>query len=125
MINYDKIKYFTAEEMASPDDPNTGFMMDWNFMLLLDKAREIAGIPFKITSAYRSYEHNLKVGGRVGSSHCKGLAVDIAATNSQERGLIMKALYKAGFTRIGLDFKRNFIHVDLDDSKTADVLWGY
>jgi zinc D-Ala-D-Ala carboxypeptidase len=125
MINYDKIKYFTAEEMASPDDPNTGYMMDWNFMLLLDKAREIAGISFKITSGYRSYEHNKKVGGRLGSSHCKGLAADIAATNSQERGLIMKGLYKAGFTRIGLDFERNFIHVDLDDSKALDVLWGY
>ena len=91
MINYNKIKYFTAKEMASPDDPNTGYMMDLDFMLMLDKAREIAGVSFKITSGFRSYEHN----------------------------------NKAGFTRIGLDSKRNFIHVDLDDSKALDVLWGY
>ena len=125
MINYDKIKYFTADEMASPDDAASGYLMDEDFMLMLDNARGIAGIPFKITSAYRSYNHNLKVGGRVGSSHTKGLAVDIAATNSHERGLIMGALYKAGFNRIGLDFKRGFIHVDLDNSKALDVLWGY
>ena len=125
MINYDKIIYFTAKEMASPDDPDSGYLMDEDFMLMLDNARSIAGTSFRITSAYRSKAHNLACGGRVGSSHTKGLAVDIAATSSRERGLIMRALYKAGFNRIGLDFKRGFIHVDLDNSKDLDVLWGY
>lgn len=124
MIDYNKIKYFTPEEMASPDEPNSGYKMSEDFMLMLDNARGIAGIPFKITSGYRSEQHNIKVGGRVGSSHTKGLAADIAARSSNERGLIMRALYLAGFNRIGLDFA-GFIHVDLDNTKAQDVLWGY
>ena len=51
MINYDKIKYFTADEMASPDDAASGYLMDEDFMLMLDNARGIAGIPFKFTSS--------------------------------------------------------------------------
>ena len=40
--------------------------MDKAFLELLDQAREKAGVPFKITSGYRTKEWNLKAGGRVG-----------------------------------------------------------
>ena len=47
------LKHFTYEEFDSPDLPGSGFAnMDRNFLEMLDYAREIAGIPFKINSAY-------------------------------------------------------------------------
>jgi len=93
-----------------------------DFLHKLDEAREIAGVPFKITSGYRTPQHNLDVGGRVGSSHIKGLAVDIACTNSDHRQKILTALIKVGFRRIGVG--KSFIHSDLDNDK-PNAIWLY
>lgn len=97
--------------------------MDKTFLLKLDEARERAGIPFVINSAYRSPEHNAKIGGKPNSSHLKGLAVDISVTNSRQRFIVLNALLNVGFTRIGI--ADTFIHVDLDNGKSKDVIWTY
>lgn len=97
--------------------------MDKTFLLRLDEARERAGIPFVINSAYRTPEHNAKIGGKPNSSHLKGLAVDISVTNSRQRFIILNALLEVGFTRIGI--ADTFIHVDLDDGKSKEVIWTY
>ena len=97
--------------------------MDVNFLAKLDEAREYANIPFIINSAYRSPEHNAKVGGKPGSSHIKGLAVDISAKDSRTRFLILDALFAVGFTRIGI--ADSFIHVDSDIDKSQNVIWTY
>ena len=76
--------------------------MSKEFLFVLDEARELAGIPFIINSAYRSPEHPLSI-KNPSSSHIKGLAVDIKATDS----------------------KTTFIHVDLDLDKTKNVIWTY
>ena len=89
----------------------------------LHRAREIAGVPFVITSGYRCKEHNAKIGGSPTSSHLKGLAVDIRISN-QNDGKILKALYCAGFNRVGID-ENSFIHVDIDSDKATDSLWFY
>jgi len=97
--------------------------MDKTFLFKLDEARERAGIPFVINSAYRSPEHNAKIGGKPNSSHLKGLAVDISVTNSRQRFIVLNALLEVGFTRIGI--ADTFIHVDLDNGKSKDVIWTY
>lgn len=97
--------------------------MDIDFLAKLDKAREYADLPFIINSAYRSPEHNAKVGGKPGSSHIKGLAVDISAKDSRTRFLILDALFAVGFTRIGI--ADSFIHVDSDIDKSQNVIWTY
>jgi len=97
--------------------------MDKTFLLKLDEARERAGIPFVINSGYRSPEHNAKIGGKPNSSHLKGLAVDISVTNSRQRFIVLNALLEVGFTRIGI--ADTFIHVDLDNGKSKDVIWTY
>jgi uncharacterized protein YcbK (DUF882 family) len=97
--------------------------MDVDFLAKLDKAREYANLPFIINSAYRSPEHNAKVGGKPGSSHIKGLAVDISAKDSRTRFLILDALFAVGFTRIGI--ASSFIHVDSDIDKSQNVIWTY
>jgi len=96
--------------------------MSKEFLFVLDEAREIAGIPFVINSAYRSPEHPLSI-KNPSSSHIKGLAVDIKATDSNTRFKIVQALITVGFTRIGI--ADTFIHVDLDLDKTQNVIWTY
>ena len=117
------LKYFKLEEFDSPDEPGSGAKMDKNFLYRLNTARGITGIPFKINSGYRTDEHNLLVGGRWGSSHKKGLAVDISYTGSRERYLIVSALLEVSINRIGI--AESFIHCDVDKSKDGNVIWLY
>jgi len=95
--------------------------MDEGFIRLLDRARELAGIPFRVNSGLRSVEHNRAVGGVADSSHLKGLAADIACTRFT-RSTIVDALRAVGFTRIGV--AANFVHCDLDPDKPR-VEWTY
>lgn len=119
-----ELKYFTYEEFDSPDLPNSGFAnMDHKFLTMLDSAREDSGIPYKITSGYRTEGHNQKVGGVKDSSHRKGRAADIAIKDSRERWIITSSLIKAGFNRIGI--AKTFIHVDNDSNKNDQVIWVY
>jgi zinc D-Ala-D-Ala carboxypeptidase len=122
------LRYFTLKEFDSPDLPGSGAHMNDNFLELLDKARDIAGIPFKITSGFRTPEYNRslkKRGYQVAtySSHLKGLAADIAVSNSANRLIIIESLLYVGFRRLGIG--SNFIHVDLDGAKVQDLIWIY
>ena len=76
----------------------------------------------------RCPEHNKAVGGVDSSSHVatvyvKGKAADIEAEDSRSRFIILAALMRAGFTRIGV--ADSFIHVDLDEDKKPGVMWDY
>ncbi len=114
--------HFTLSEFDCPSLPDSGKNMDTNFIHKLDHARDIAGISFKITSGYRTFEHNQKVGGVQNSSHLNGLAADIAIGSGNERFVVLNALIKAGFKRLGI--AKTFIHCDTDSSKPNSV-WTY
>ena len=118
-------KYFKLSEFDSPDEPGSGSKMNYTFLEKLDYARGNAGVSFKITSGYRTEAWNTKVGGRVGSSHLKGLAADIAFNGSRECFLIVKSLLDVGIKRIGISKTGRFIHCDVDNIKDGDVLWLY
>ena len=90
---------------------------------MLNIARDIAKMPFIINSWCRCSANNELAGGSPTSSHLKGLAVDIRCKNSRDRGAIVKALYGAGFNRLGGG--EAFVHTDIDTSKTKDVFWLY
>ena len=96
--------------------------MDVDFLAKLDEAREFAGIPFVINSAYRSPTHPESIKNPT-SSHIKGLAVDIKAKDSTTRFKVIEALVSVGFTRLGI--ADTFIHVDWDFDKTQQVIWTY
>lgn len=117
------LKNFTIDEFDSPDLPGSGLNMDNDFLQMLDIAREIADIPFKINSGYRTKEHNKKVGGKSDSSHLLGKAVDISYSNSRDRWIIITALQEAGFNRLGI--AKTFVHTDSDQTKSPDVIWTY
>ena len=96
--------------------------MNVNFLAKLDEAREYAGIPFIINSAYRSPTHPESIKNPT-SSHIKGLAVDISVKDSRTRFLVLDALLVVGFSRVGIS--NSFIHVDLDMNKSQNVIWTY
>jgi len=121
--------YFTVSEFACKckncqEQGGSGFNMNSKFVDRLDQARGLAGCPFKITSGYRCKEHNLQV-SRVGSSHCKGLAVDIAYNGSRELYKILNSLIMVGFCRFGISKEGMFLHVDADIIKDQNVIWQY
>jgi zinc D-Ala-D-Ala carboxypeptidase len=89
---------------------------------MLDEAREKAGIPFVINSAYRSVKYEIEKNRTGYSSHTKGLAVDIKCDDSVDRLIIVKALLDTGFDRIGI--YKNFIHADIDATKPACMWYG-
>lgn len=121
------MKYFTFEEFDSPDEQGSGKNMQHDFLEMLDFAREEAGIPFKITSGFRTQAYNKDLQKRgyqasPNSSHLKGCAADIACGNSEKRSIIVRALVNVGFTRLGIS--KTFIHVDSDPDKSA-AIWLY
>lgn len=115
--------HFELSEFDSPDEIGSGSRMQSSTLQMLDDARGIAGIPFRINSGFRTKEHNAYVGGKKYSSHCYGYAVDIHCTDSRSRFIIIDSLRKAGFNRIGI--ADTFIHVDNDEEKDPDVIWTY
>ena len=118
-----KFKYFTYGEFDSPDLKGSGKNMSDELISMLDIARKKFGKPLKINSGYRSVPHNKNVGGKPESSHLKGLAVDIACSNSTDRFKLEGILREVRFKRIGMG--STFIHVDIDKDKTQNVLWTY
>lgn len=92
------------------------------FVSLLDKARDISGIPFIITSGYRDAQHNENVGGVKDSAHTFGLAVDLRVKDGVSGGKILIALIKVGLNRFGF-YKDGHIHIDYDLTKPNPCYW--
>ena len=91
----------------------------------LNRARELADIPFIISSWNRCSKHNHKCGGSSTSGHLRGEAVDIIYKNSVELFSIQKSLFDAGFTRMGINHTSKFIHVDVTPEKLQGVVFTY
>ena len=117
------MKYFKLEEFDSPDEPGSGKHMHKEILHMLDAVRKDYGKPIKINSGYRTEIRNKKIGGVADSSHLKGLAADISCGNSFDRFKLLNLLLEVGFNRIGI--AKSFIHVDIDKSKSQNVIWGY
>lgn len=140
------LKFFKRDEFDSPATPNdiasgaetytkngitylkgSGKHMNPVTLRKLDKARELAGIPFIISSGYRTINWEKHRGRSGRSAHTLGMAVDVAFKTIAQRDAIIKAAIKAGFTRIGI--ASNFVHLDNADEADpvlyATKYWGY
>ena len=118
-----KAKYFSEGEFQKCTPPCSLQDMNQGTMSRLDTAREIAGIPFVLNSAFRSVEYEKEHGRKGTSSHTLGHAVDIRCNSVANRFKIVAALYEAGFNRIGIG--KTYIHVDDSPKHQPNVMWDY
>lgn len=109
-----KWKYFTEKEVKG---------LKPELVDMLDKARELASVAFKIESGLRSKEKNAQVGGVPNSAHLEGIAVDLVCKTSVDRNRILKALLQVGFNRVGIG--DTFLHADISKTLPQDVIWLY
>ena len=125
MINWNHIRYFKIEEFDSPDAPGSGDEMDYEFVRMLDLVRLFYKKPMIVNSGYRTKAHNRKVKGSKSSSHMKGKAADIRWNTSNDLYRLITCSTSVGFSRIGISFKKKFIHLDNDKEKSYNIIWGY
>jgi hypothetical protein len=113
--------YFRESEMSCR---HCGWYVEHeDFLERLTQARVLADIPFRINSWCRCPYHDKQVKGE--SNHTTGRAVDIAYNTPQERATIVFALIRSGFERVGIDYKRNFIHADMVEDRPSPAIWSY
>lgn len=77
-----------------------------------------------ILSAFRSIQHEQKMGRTGDSVHCLGKAVDIECKNNSHRYHIINYCLRNKISRIGV--YKNFIHIDMGtykDRKSEFVIW--
>lgn len=85
-------------------------------------ARDILGVPIRITSGYRCPKLNKRVGGVGNSSHLHGLAIDFQAPQFGNNRKIVEKLSKE-FKRCGVKFDQAII--EKPNSPNAWVHLGY
>lgn len=114
------------------------YNMHEGHIIRLQYARDLAAIPFLVNSGCRCPKHNEAVGGKPNSWHPLGEATDISidperlkkygvrASKSEIVGLIIPALLKAKFKRIGIYFEDLLIHVDSGGwhKNKPVIIWG-
>ena len=122
-VNWQQFEHFSEDEFKCPCCGMCNVSI--HFLCTLVEAREIAGMPFVITSGCRCKKHNEEIGGaeksaHLCSKHIPCTACDIYTNTDRKRFIIVRALQEAGFTHIGIG--KDFVHVDNDRRK---AMWLY
>lgn len=115
--------YFVPEEFANPH------AMDSSFIRKLYKMRITAGVPFRVTSSYRTPEHNERIKGASRSAHtllpCR--AVDLKVINNYERAQVVFAAIAYGIERLGIypadENGAGVIHIDDSRQHPRPRIW--
>ena len=87
----------------------------------LQVLRDHLGEPLRILSAYRTPEHNAKVGGKKNSFHMKAIAADISCrskTPKQLHSIIEKLIAERKMNQGGLGLYPGFVHYDCRGTKS-------
>ena len=88
----------------------------------LNRARNIAKIPFVISSGCRCNTYNAENGYNAKSDHVYGVGADIKCHDSKSRLLIVSSLLSVGFERIGI-YDRH-IHASTHSEKPPAIWTG-
>lgn len=110
-------KNFSPREIACK---GTGqLLVDETALDNLQRLRDALGVPLIVVSAYRSPEHNRRVGGAKDSYHMKGCAFDINMSN-HDPDVFEIAAREVGFRGFGYYAKQGFMHIDMGPTRS----WG-
>lgn len=114
---------FNLEEFASADGTAPSGEVLKNLTELaknLEVLRKHIGQPIRVTSGFRSREHNKKIGGATNSFHVLGMAADIQVSKMSPEQvakaielLIAEGKMKEG----GLGIYRTWVHYDVRGTK--------
>ena len=108
---------FSPREIACK---GTGqLLVDEDALDKLQALRDALGKPLVLTSAYRSPEHNKRVGGAKNSQHMRGIAFDVRMENHDPQAF-EAAARAVGFTGFGYYPRSGFMHIDLGPARS----WG-
>lgn len=107
---------FKVREFACKDGSDK-ILIDSDLVELLQKIRNNFNKPVKITSGYRTVEHNKKVGGEKNSYHLKGQASDFQVVGINP---ILVAMYCEKINAGGIGVYKNFTHID---TRTKQARW--
>ena len=88
----------------------------------LQALRDRLGKPLIITSAYRSPQHNKRVGGAKNSLHMQGIAFDVRMDNHDPHEF-ESAARAVGFTGFGYYPKSGFMHIDTGPARSWGTRW--
>lgn len=92
---------------------------------VLQRLRDILGVPITVTSGRRCAKHNAAVGGAKNSQHLQGLAADIRAEGWTAKDLlrVLKILVRANALYVGYAYEvtENVIHIDVRRPESGTV----
>ena len=109
---------FTAGEFACGDGSDL-ILIDDKLVTILQRIRNWANAPVRISSASRPAEYNRAVGGASASYHIKGKAADIIVSG-RTPAEVARFAEAAGVLGIGLYTAQKFVHVD---TRTVKYCW--
>ena len=114
------MKHFKKEEF------NNFEKMDGKLLTMLDELRDKLGRPVKINSSYRPPDHPIEKKKKRPGEHTYGAAVDIRSVGGKETFETVKTAIEVGFTRIGINRKKNFVHLGIGYPDAAPLsIWTY
>lgn len=97
-------------------------LVNHNALDKLQSLRDRLRKPLILTSAYRSPEHNRRVGGAKNSKHMEGIAFDVRMDNHDPHEF-EAAARAVGFTGFGYYVKSGFMHIDTGPARTWGQPW--
>lgn len=109
---------FNLEEFRSKDGAAFPITVVDNIKKLaaaLQAIRDEINIPIRITSGYRSPEHNRSIGGATNSTHLRGLGADIASSMPPAKlaAVIEKMIAEGKIPAGGLKAYSGWVHYDI------------
>lgn len=108
-------KDFTVKEFACKNGADV-ILIDTQLVEILQKIRDHFQKPITINSAYRTYNHNILVGGTSRSQHLKGTAADIVVTGVSPEEIVKYAEYLMP-TSGGIGLYSTFAHIDVRSNR--------
>lgn len=90
----------------------------------VEKLEKELGYEITVTSGYRSPSHPIEIRKSKPGEHSTGLAVDVVASGGNNTYDLVLAAIELGCKRIGINRKKNFVHLGLDNTRVKSI-WVY